>query len=99
MKIEYKIIILSIMFGLTVWVLDAAIDARYFYERTFTELLITDVSIHELAIRSIIMATFIIFGILMSIVISKRKRVEEKLRRSDVYLQSLLVFQSCPEYL
>ena len=59
MKTNRYVIVLSVVFGLLVWIIDSVIDYFVFYEGTMLELLITDVPLHELYIRLIIIAFFI----------------------------------------
>ncbi|MBW1797679.1 MAG: PAS domain-containing protein, partial [Deltaproteobacteria bacterium] len=86
MKVEKKVIALSIAFGLFIWVVDAVLDFYFFYEGTFWELLIYDVPKHEVYIRLVILASFIIFGIIVASIMAKRKKVEEALRESEARL-------------
>ncbi len=88
MKTKYKVVALSIVFGLFVWVIDAVLDYFIFYQGPFWELLITGIPKHEIYIRSVILASFIVFGILMSAAIGRRKRTEEALRASNQQLQA-----------
>ncbi|MBW8041648.1 MAG: hypothetical protein FVQ85_16855 [Planctomycetes bacterium] len=88
MKTKYVVIGLSVVFGLAVWVIDAALDSFFFYEGTFWELLIADIPKHEIYIRLIILAFFIVFGILMAEDIARRKRAEEQLRAANQQLQA-----------
>jgi len=81
MRIKYKIIATSICFGLIVWVLDAVLDSLIFYERTFLELLIFNIPRHELYMRAVMLVCFLFFGIIISIVIGKRKKAEEELEK------------------
>ena len=76
----------SIAFGLLVGVVDAVLDFYFFYEGTFWELLIYDVPKHEVYIRSVILASFIIFGIIAATIMAQRKKAEEKLRESEAQL-------------
>ena len=90
MKTENKIIITSIALGPVVWIADALVDSAIFYEGTFTELLITDVPSHELYIRLLIMALFIVFGLASSRCIAKRRKVEQNLATLLSFQQQLL---------
>ncbi len=82
-KIRYKIITLSIITGLFVWVIDTLLDYFIFYEGTFWNLLIYDVPQHEIYIRMVMLVSFTVFGILMSAVIVHRKQAEEAVRESE----------------
>lgn len=78
MKTKYKIIGASIFSGLFLWVIDAVFDSIIFLKGSFLGLLIFNIPAHEFYDRSIILVCFVIFGILLSMAIEKRKRVEEK---------------------
>ena len=79
MKIEHKVIALSIIIGLFVWIIDAVIDNLYFYKEPFQNLLIPEVPSFEFYIRFTWMAFFLISGIIASRIIAKRNQAEEEL--------------------
>ena len=83
MKVEKKVIALSIAFGLFAWVVDAVLDFYIFYEGTFWGLLIYDIPKHEVYVRSVILAFFIIFGIIIANIMAKRKQAEDSLQESE----------------
>ena len=89
MKIEHKIIAVSLFFGLSVWIIDAVLDRFIFYEGTFLDLLILNIPQHELYIRCVIVGFFLMFGLLLSRVISKHRKVEEELKESEKKYRSL----------
>jgi PAS domain S-box-containing protein len=64
--INWRITTLSAGFGLALWILDAALDALFFYQRPFLSLLLTGVPPHELYIRTIILGSFLLFGVIAS---------------------------------
>ncbi len=80
MKTENKIIGLSIILALVVWGMDSFLDYVIFYDGTFRDLLIYDIPAHELYIRSTILIFFLVFGIIISRVLTKKKQSEEKYR-------------------
>ena len=97
MKTEHKIMAVSVMFGLFFWIIDAALDYFIFYEGTLLSLLLTDVPAHEVYTRLVVMASFLAFGVLMSGVVGRRKRVEaqrdamrEALQSSEERFRSLV---------
>ena len=85
MKTRYYIYILpiSLACGVLFWITDAILDYYIFYEATFSELLITNVPPHELYIRLIVAAFFIISGFIVSGFISTRKYAELALEESE----------------
>jgi signal transduction histidine kinase/GAF domain-containing protein len=89
MKVRHKVVGLSIIIGLLLWVLDAVLDYFFFYKGTFWGALITNVPLHEVYIRLLILASFTVFGIFISWVISKRQQAEEALKLHEVRLQAL----------
>ena len=94
MKTEHKVIAISFMFGLLVWIFDAVMDYLFFYEETLLELLITDVPPHEVYIRSLVMVFFLIFGIIVSKIITERKQAEVFLKESEAMFKS--IFSQAP---
>ena len=90
MKIEYKIIALSILCGLCVWLIDAFLDRELFYDGTFWELLFANVPAHELYIRTSIVGLFAAFGILASRGIGKRRKAEKAAQKSYNFLQTVV---------
>ncbi len=88
MKIEYKIIALSIVCGLSVWLIDAYVGYKFFNEGTFGDLLFANAPAHEIYIRTSISGLFIVFGVLASRCIAKRRRITEALTKSRTFLQT-----------
>ncbi len=79
MKTGHKVFAVSIFFGLMVWIIDAVLDYLIFYEGTFFDILILKMPSQEVFMRIIILGLFIMFGLIMTKVISKHKKTEEKL--------------------
>ena len=88
-KYRYEIILLSVLAGISMWIIDAFLDAVFFYKETFIELLITDIPSYELYIRSMIFAGFIVFGLTISRTLSRRFLSERRLKETEDYLQAL----------
>lgn len=82
MKIEHKIIALSVILGLLVWVIDAFLDSFFFYEGSFLDLLIFKISGFEIYIRLTWIMLFLAFGIIASRIVRKRVEAEEALHRA-----------------
>ncbi|MHC4679756.1 MAG: PAS domain S-box protein, partial [Planctomycetota bacterium] len=76
MRIQYKIVALSVVCGLCVCVIDASLDRLLFYEGTFWELLVANPPTHELYIRATIIGFFIAFGLFMAMCTGKREKAE-----------------------
>ncbi|MEE8358001.1 MAG: hypothetical protein V3R82_01125, partial [Candidatus Hydrothermarchaeales archaeon] len=92
MKTEHKVIVLSAVLGLFFWVVDAVLDYFFFYEGTFLEILISDVPIHELYIRSVVLFLFIIFGIIISRLLAGYESAGKVLRQqSPIYLLLIVI--------
>ncbi|MEW6110384.1 MAG: GGDEF domain-containing protein [Nitrospirota bacterium] len=91
-KDEHKVIILSIIAGIAIWILDSAIDSFVFLHGSFWELLLFDLSLHEIYFRFLFFASFILFGIVVSKLISKRQKTEEELGKSVKFLD--MIFDS-----
>ncbi len=82
MKIEHKVIALSIIFVLFAWIIDAILDYLFFPgEESFS---------FEFYMRSFLTVIILIFGIIMSKAMAKRERVEESLKESLSRTSSLV---------
>ncbi|KPK74995.1 MAG: hypothetical protein AMJ79_12695 [Phycisphaerae bacterium SM23_30] len=80
MKIDIKVLALAIFFGGLICVIDGVLDySTQFYKGTFWELMLTDVPAHEIYNRSIILASYIVFGVIMARIIRWRREAEEGL--------------------
>ncbi len=90
MKTEHKILTISLFIGLSVWIIDTVLDVLFFYKGTFLDLLILKIPQHELYIRCVILGFFFMFGLLMSRVISKRRKIEESLRTTEKRLSGFI---------
>jgi PAS domain S-box-containing protein len=81
-----KIVGISLLFGVMVWIVDAALDYYVFYAGNFTGLLITDIPRHELYIRSFILVLFVGFGLVVSHYMQQLRRAEQTLAREKELL-------------
>lgn len=72
---------LAFGFGLLFWVIDAGIDLLWYYERSFQQLLLTNIPSHEIYIRLVILVLFLIFGWVFSRTITRERRLNRKFRR------------------
>ncbi|MDH4162934.1 MAG: PAS domain S-box protein [Nitrospirota bacterium] len=88
-KIRYedKVVLLSLLGAIGVWIMDAAIDAWVFGVGTFIESLITEISPHELYFRLFVLLSFFLFGTVISSTLARRKRAEERLRTALANLE------------
>jgi two-component system cell cycle sensor histidine kinase/response regulator CckA len=83
MKLEKRVLALAIAFGLSFWVVDAVMDFCFFYQGTFINLLIKDVTPHEIYIRSFTLAVFTLFGIIIAHIVAKLKEAERVYRNAE----------------
>ncbi len=79
MKLNLKTVAIASAFGLGTWVIDALLDYYVFYEGSFLDLLILDVPSHEIYIRTLILLSFIGFGVVISYVVKSRSLAENEL--------------------
>jgi len=87
MQTTRRILTLAVGLGMSVWVLDAALDTLFFYEETpFVALLVTDIPAHELYIRLVIMAVFVAAG-----AVAARQATQMREHERDVTLFRQLV--------
>ncbi len=89
MKTEHKVIALSLLLGLSVWVIDALIDHLFFYKEPFLRLLITDIPRHGLYTRSIVIIYLFAIGLVTSRVFARHGRIEQALRDGEEKFRTL----------
>lgn len=87
---RYRMLLISVACGIGVCVLDAVLDWLLFYEGTFIDLLIFDVPEHEVYIRSLIFAIFLIFGFYAHTQVRVRERLNAKLESTLADKDALL---------
>jgi PAS domain S-box-containing protein len=79
-KDEHKVIVLSIAAGLFAGIIDTLVGYFIFREGPFWDLLILDVPVHDLYVRTFLLLSFVLFGYITSRFLAKRKRAEEALK-------------------
>jgi len=80
MKEERRIIVLSVVGGLSLWVIDALVDSFVFSRDAFLNSLILNPGVHEIYFRSLFLLGSVMFGVMFSRICIKRSQVEQELR-------------------
>ncbi len=79
---RFKIITLSVSAAVLVWTIDAAIDSLVFRAGPFLDILLFNVTPHAFHFRFLFLASFVIFGMIISKIMSRRLLTEDALRES-----------------
>jgi PAS domain S-box-containing protein len=87
---KYKIISASVVFGLFIWTIDAFFDFFFFNKGSFWEVFIYDVPSHEMYMRSIIVTSFLLFGLIIARLITKYTQTQDELIETKEYLDNLI---------
>lgn len=90
MKMEHKIISVSIIFCLLFWIIDALINYFFFVEGTFWNILFFDLSSYELYMRTTAFIFFLLFGIILSGIMTRYTRAKEKIQQQNNFLETIL---------
>ncbi len=88
-----QIMIASLAFWIFAWVVESLLDYIFFYEeyqRSFIELLITDVPPHELYIRFLLLVLFLIFGAIAGLLATRYERTSKELRDREEHFRITL---------
>ena len=86
---EYRVIILSVVAAISVYIVDAAIDTYIFLDGPFLDVLLT-LSPGEVAVRLYISGSFVLFGIVVSRILSNRRKAEHEINRRSNQMVSLM---------
>ncbi len=87
-KDERKIVAASVLFPLSIWLLDAAVDSVLFSKAPFLNSLMFDSP--EVYFRLLFLTGFIIFGVIVLRILARHKRMEEALQASEEKFRSLV---------
>ena len=80
MRAEDKVVVASLILGLTAWVVDSVLTYFFIHPQPFWDLLIADVPRHDLYARSLVLVCFLVFGILVCRVLAQQKQALEEIR-------------------
>ena|GEM_PF-5957863 len=94
MKSAHKTMVLAVTAGLAACVLDALFYFLFFYDSTFLDVLLFDLSPMEIYFRGTLLLLFIGFGLIQIRFITGRERTERALRESEEKFRVL--FQAAP---
>ena len=89
MKTKFKFVALACVFGFGMWIIDGVVDYLYFHEMPFWDLLIFKMPPHEIYMRLLMMVNYIIFGLIVSKIYSKRKKSEQARKESEELLRAI----------
>lgn len=96
MKKQVEIILISLRFGLFLWLIDTLLEYFIFREAPFFDVLIRDVPRHGIYIRSLIVICFIAFGIVCARFLARQQQIERKLHTKIAFHQHLVDTISTP---
>lgn len=93
LRIEYRVLILAVLLSGLIWLVDAILDYFFFFEASWAELLFSNVSSHELYMRTVPIVVLLVFGLAISVLLARQKRIELDLRareKDSSYLAALV---------
>lgn len=92
MSTGVKIVIYSVFLGLCIWFVDAMIYLRFTADTSLLGALITEVPVHKLYLRSLVLLSLVVFGWIIASTTARERRVENDMRkvadRLDLILES-----------
>ena len=89
MNLKYKVVSISIILSLLLWIIDAVVDSFVFQMDSFLNSLIFRITVEEFYMRSITIVYFIIIGFILSRIMNRQRQAEEALRANKEKYQSL----------
>jgi len=97
-KIEWTIVFSAMFIGFLVWLLDAFTNYYFFSNRSFLDILIFNLSDHEIFIRFLTILFFVVFGFTLSQICIRHRETEDKLKESNFKLRTIGDFTHNWEY-
>ncbi|TXT54254.1 MAG: hypothetical protein BAJATHORv1_80061 [Candidatus Thorarchaeota archaeon] len=93
-------LLLSLIFGLSITILDAIMDAIFFYDGNILESIIFNVPVPELFFRILIVSICVVFGIALSFLIEKKEQyiIESEKKFRFLYENLPLPYQTLDEH-
>ncbi len=76
-----KVILLSMLCGISLWIIDGAADALFFSHTPFFDSVFSP-DAHELYFRTLFLASFVIFGIIIGNAFARRNTAQAELERA-----------------
>jgi len=77
-KVEHKVILFSLIGGISLWFVDAILDYIFSPGESFSKIFLSDINQHELYTRILFFGAFIGLGLIVSRLVGRLKRVEEE---------------------
>jgi PAS domain S-box-containing protein len=90
MKNEYKILVFSALLGLLSWMIPGILDSFFFKNKSFLNMLFKEVTVYEITMRFSVFVSFLIFGIVVSIILAHRRKMEEGQRQTERNFRALI---------
>ena len=90
MKIERHLVALGVLCGLLAWLLDALLDFVLTDHGSFLQLLITEVPRHVIHLRIVLLCIFVLFGLALRHMVTRRLEAEEASREATRRYQILV---------
>lgn len=79
MRDSNKIVIIAIIFGFSIWLLDSVVDYYFYYNKTITQLAVTNIPPHEIYIRAVGIFFFLLFGIVLMRMFNRMNEISDGL--------------------
>ncbi len=100
-KTRSKIMLLSLVASVCIWLLDSVVDVLVFRQGSFLDELLFEVSPHELYFRLLFIACFLLFGLAIARIVLKGTCMEENLKKTSAAIEASMdgvaIFNSADE--
>ncbi|RMD48563.1 MAG: PAS domain S-box protein [Ignavibacteria bacterium] len=89
----------AFLFSLAVYFIDAIVDSIFFYPNEyFYNVLFPDPGTHEFYMRTMLIFTFVLFGLIINYFLKKEFETTEKLQKSELKFRTLANFTNDMDY-
>ncbi len=85
-----RVVILSIVLGLGLWLADALLDSLFFSKKPFLAILLLDVSTYEVYMRTTIFLALVLVGVVGAVMMRRERSSRKKLEANEARFQAFM---------
>ncbi len=90
MKTETKVVILSALLGVAIWIADSAVDSLFFSHEPFLKALLHEPKPYAIYVRTMVFLTVVALGVAAASLLRRERAVEKRLQESEERFEAFM---------